>query len=62
VCHSPSAERTPSFPEDSYDRDGNQLTETTCEDGTTTERTRSMTYDKLNRVTYEALPGGGSNS
>lgn len=45
-----------------YDRDGNQTSELTREDGTTTERTRTMQYDKQNRVTYEALPGGSSNT
>ena len=45
-----------------YDRDGNQTSEITREEGTGTSRTRSMTYDKLNRVTYESLPGGASNT
>ncbi len=45
-----------------YDRDGNQLTEESREQGTATIRTRTMTYDAQNRVTYEALPGGQSNT
>ena len=45
-----------------YDRDGNQLSEESREQGTGTVRTRSMTYDQLNRVTFESLPGGASNS
>lgn len=45
-----------------YDRDGNQTAEETREQGTNTIRTRSMTYDTLNRVTYESLPGGQSNT
>jgi len=45
-----------------YDRDGNQLTEQSREQTTGTIRTRTMTYDLLNRVTYEALPGGASNT
>jgi RHS repeat-associated protein len=45
-----------------FDRDGNQTQEVTREQGTGTLRTRSMTYDKLNRVTFESLPGGASNT
>ncbi|HEX2087294.1 MAG TPA: DNRLRE domain-containing protein [Solirubrobacteraceae bacterium] len=45
-----------------YDRDGNQTQEVTREQGTGTLRTRTMTYDKLNRVTLESLPGGVSNA
>jgi RHS repeat-associated protein len=45
-----------------YDRDGNQTQEDTREQGTGTLRTRSMGYDKLNRVTSENLPGGLSNT
>lgn len=45
-----------------YDRDGNQLTEESREQGTGTIRTRTMTYDAQNRVTYESLPGGLSNT
>lgn len=45
-----------------YDRDGNQLTEVTREEGAGTLRTRTMTYDPQNRVTYEGLPGGMSNT
>lgn len=45
-----------------YDRDGNQTAEDTREDNTTTVRSRAMTYDKLNRVTLESLPGGASNT
>jgi len=45
-----------------YDRDGNQLTEQTREEGTGTVRTRTMTYDTQGRVTHESLPGGGSNA
>lgn len=46
----------------SYDRDGNLTGEETREQTTNTIRTRSMTYDKLNRVTSETLPGGASNT
>ena len=57
--HEPKVEFT-------YDRDGNQLTEATREEvapgGTGATRTRTMTYDKLNRVINEALPGGASNA
>jgi RHS repeat-associated protein len=53
---------TEGYVELTYDRDGNQLTEVTRRDGTTALLTRSMTYDNLNRVTYESLPGGGSNT
>ena len=57
--HEPKVEYT-------YDRDGNQTTEITREQvapgGTGTSRTRTMTYDKLNRVTLESLPGGASNT
>jgi RHS repeat-associated protein len=45
-----------------YDRDGNQTQEDTREEGTGTLRSRSMTYDKLNRVIFESLPGGTSNT
>jgi RHS repeat-associated protein len=45
-----------------YDRDGNLTVEDTREQGSGTLRTRSMTYDKLNRVTFEGLPGGASNT
>jgi RHS repeat-associated protein len=45
-----------------YDRDGNLTQEDTREQGTGTLRTRSMTYDKLNRVLTESLPGGVSNT
>ncbi|HEX8123075.1 MAG TPA: DNRLRE domain-containing protein [Solirubrobacteraceae bacterium] len=45
-----------------YDRDGNQTQEDTRPAGATTAQTRSMTYDKLNRVTFESLPGGLSNT
>jgi RHS repeat-associated protein len=45
-----------------YDRDGNQTGETTREETSGTVRTRSMTYDALNRVTSESLPGGASTS
>ncbi len=45
-----------------YDRDGNQTQEDTREQTTGVVRTRSMTYDKLNRVTFESLPGGASNT
>ncbi len=45
-----------------YDRDGNQTAEESRRPGATTAETRSMTYDALNRVTYEALPGGASNT
>ncbi|HEX8085061.1 MAG TPA: DNRLRE domain-containing protein [Solirubrobacteraceae bacterium] len=45
-----------------YDRDGNLTQEDTREQGTGTLRTRSMTYDQLNRVLTESLPGGGSNT
>lgn len=57
--HEPKVEFT-------YDRDGNQLTEVSREEvapgGTGATRTRTMTYDKLNRVINEALPGGASNA
>ncbi len=46
----------------SYDRDGNPTAEETREQTTNTIRTRSMTYDNLNRITLESLPGGGSNA
>ena len=45
-----------------YDRDGNQTSEITREEGTGTVRTRSMSYDALSRVTFESLPGGASNT
>jgi RHS repeat-associated protein len=45
-----------------YDRDGNQTQEDTREQGTGTLRTRTMSYDKLNRVLTENLPGSLTNT
>ena len=46
----------------SYDRDGNLTAEETREQGTNTIRTRTMVYDKLNRLTSETLPNSVSNT
>ncbi|MDQ4124215.1 MAG: DNRLRE domain-containing protein, partial [Actinomycetota bacterium] len=43
-----------------FDRDGNLTGEETREQGTNTIRTRTMGYDKLNRLISETLPGASN--